>query len=53
MLMDSRFWALMGVGCLLAGWLFPVSLPVGPVTAWLVVIALGLLGYELAKRLID
>jgi hypothetical protein len=53
MLSDWRFWACFGVGLLLTAWLFPVVLPVNPVTAWLVVLALAVIGYELGKRLID
>ena len=53
MLLDHRFWACVGVGLLAAGFLLlPISLPTGPITAWLVVIALALIGYELGKRIL-
>lgn len=51
MLQDWRFWACFGVGLLVAAWLAPIGLPFGPVTSWLVLIALCLIGYELGRRI--
>jgi hypothetical protein len=53
MLNDWRLWFLVGVGCLLWGWLFPILLPVGPVTALLTLLALFVLGWQLGSRLGD
>lgn len=52
MLSDWRFWAGASGVAVLVGFLFPISLPVGPITAWLVLIALALVGYELGKRIL-
>ena len=52
MLLDPRFWLIVAAAAVLVGFLFPISLPVGPITAWLVMIALALVGYELGRRIL-